>query len=56
MRYFACHLVRHEILFHMTYWKGMVVEKGQRSTLVILSLTLIKNGFVDFFDTTPFDL
>ena len=54
MRYFACHLVQHEILFHMTQLKGVVVEKGQRSIMVTSSLTLIKNGYMDIFDTTPF--
>ena len=31
-RYNAYHLVRHEILFHMTYWKGVKGDKSQRST------------------------
>ena len=31
-RYFAYHLVQHEILSHVTYWKGVKGVKGQRST------------------------
>ena len=31
-KYFAYHLVQHEILSHVTYWKGVKGNKGQRST------------------------
>ena len=31
-KYFAYHLVQHEILSHVTYWKGVKGDKGQRST------------------------
>ena len=48
------HLVLHEILSHMTYWEGVKSDKGQRLTRLTLLLSVVKNGFVNFFIITTF--